>query len=77
MVDPRSLVRMRSPSGLVSIDVTHSLQQPGGGRGEGGQVVAGGVREMIPTIARAAVAVGVDGIFMEARATHIGEPLPS
>ncbi|PKA64282.1 2-dehydro-3-deoxyphosphooctonate aldolase 1 [Apostasia shenzhenica] len=46
-------------------DVTHSLQQPAGKKLEGGGVASGGLREQIPCIARAAIAVGVDGIFME------------
>ena len=46
-------------------DVTHSLQQPAGRAiGEGG-VASGGLRNMIPTVARTCAAVGVDGIFME------------
>jgi 2-dehydro-3-deoxyphosphooctonate aldolase (KDO 8-P synthase) len=46
-------------------DITHSLQQPAGlAIGEGG-VASGGLRNMIPTIARTCAAVGVDGIFME------------
>lgn len=46
-------------------DITHSLQQPAGRAiGEGG-VASGGLRNMIPTIARTCAAVGVDGIFME------------
>jgi 2-dehydro-3-deoxyphosphooctonate aldolase (KDO 8-P synthase) len=42
------------------MDITHSLQQPNSASG-----VTGGVPAMIETIGRAAVAVGVDGIFME------------
>ena len=44
----------------VVFDATHSVQLPGGGKG-----VTGGNREYIPYLARAAVAVGVDGIFIE------------
>ncbi|MEE1220975.1 MAG: 3-deoxy-8-phosphooctulonate synthase, partial [Bacteroidales bacterium] len=44
----------------VIMDVTHSLQQPNQSQG-----VSGGVPEMIETIAKAAIAVGADGIFME------------
>ena len=44
----------------VIMDVTHSLQQPNSGSG-----VTGGRPEMIETIARAAIAVGADGIFIE------------
>ena len=63
--DPRNLVWMRSAGGLVTADITHSLQQPGGRVGADGERSAGGLRELIPTIARTAVAVGVDGLFME------------
>ena len=65
VVDPRNLHWMRSAGGLVSADVTHSLQQPGLRIGEGGERSAGGLRELIPTVARAACAAGVDGLFME------------
>jgi len=65
VVDPRSLVRMRQPGVLVTADVTHSLQTPATGYVEGGGTCAGGSRDLIPTIARTAVAVGVNGIFME------------
>lgn len=44
----------------VVVDVTHSLQQPNNGTG-----VTGGRPEMIGTIAKAAIAVGADGIFLE------------
>ena len=63
--DPRNLVWMRSAGGLVTADITHSLQQPGGRVGADGERSAGGLRELIPTVARTAVAVGVDGLFME------------
>ena len=57
---------MRSTNCPVVFDATHSVQQPGG-QGDS----SGGQREMVPVLARAAVAVGVSGIFME---TH---PNPS
>ena len=60
VVDPRNLVRMRQPGVLVVQDVTHSVQQSDNGNG-----VSGGCREHIPTIARMAAAVGVDGMFFE------------
>ena len=44
----------------MTFDATHSVQQPGG---QGGR--SGGQREFVPTLARAAVAVGVDGLFVE------------
>ena len=60
VVDMRSLAIMRDTHCPVVFDATHSVQQPGGlGNKTGGQ------REHIPVLARAAVAVGVDGIFME------------
>jgi len=60
VADMRSLVIMREMGYPVVFDVTHSLQLPGGlGSSSGGQ------REFIPALARAAVAVGIDGLFME------------
>jgi 2-dehydro-3-deoxyphosphooctonate aldolase (KDO 8-P synthase) len=60
VVDFRSLPIMRSFGYPVVFDITHSLQIPGGmGKSSGGQ------REFSETYARAAAAVGVDGIFME------------
>jgi 3-deoxy-D-manno-octulosonic acid (KDO) 8-phosphate synthase len=54
------------PCWLLQIaDITHSLQQPAGKKLDGGGVASGGLRELIPCIARACVAVGVDGLFME------------
>lgn len=64
IVDPRNLVRLRA-AGLVTADVTHSLQQPGRRVDAGGAISAGGLRHLIPAVARTAVAVGVDGIFLE------------
>ena len=63
--DPRSLVWLRRAGGLVTADVTHSLQQPGGRVDAAGERCAGGLRSLIPTVARTAVAAGVDGLFME------------
>ena len=60
VVDFRGLAIMRSFGCPVIFDGTHSVQQPGGlGRSTGGQ------REFVPALCRAAVAVGVDGIFLE------------
>jgi 2-dehydro-3-deoxyphosphooctonate aldolase (KDO 8-P synthase) len=60
VVDMRSLVQMRETGCPVVFDATHSVQLPGGlGAKSGGQ------REFVPVLARAAVAVGVAGIFME------------
>ena len=59
--DMRSLVVLRESTGCpVVFDATHSVQMPGG---QGDK--SGGQREFIPALARAAVAVGVDGVFME------------
>ena len=58
--DMRSLAIMRETRAPVVFDATHSVQLPGGnGTSSGGQ------REMVPVLARAAIAVGVAGIFME------------
>ena len=58
--DMRSLAIMRETGAPVVFDATHSVQLPGGlGQASGGQ------REMVPVLARAAVAVGVAGLFME------------
>ncbi len=60
VVDFRAFPIMQSFGFPVVFDVTHSLQLPGGlGNASGGQ------REFAPTLARAAVAAGVDGLFME------------
>lgn len=65
IVDPRNLEWMRESGAPVVADITHSLQQPAGQKLEGGGVASGGLRELIPCIARTCVVVGVDGIFME------------
>ena len=58
--DMRGLSSMRSTDCPIVFDATHSVQQPGGqGKSSGGE------REMVPVLARAAVAVGISGIFME------------
>lgn len=59
VVDFRSILLMRELGYPVLYDATHSLQQPSIG------VESGGYREFIPALARAAIAVGVDGIFFE------------
>jgi 2-dehydro-3-deoxyphosphooctonate aldolase (KDO 8-P synthase) len=60
VADMRSLVIMRATGCPVVFDATHSVQLPGG-QGD----ASGGQREYIPVLARAAVAAGVAGIFME------------
>ena len=58
--DMRSLAIMRDTGCPVVFDATHSVQLPGGqGSSSGGQ------REFVPVLARAAVAVGISGLFME------------
>jgi 2-dehydro-3-deoxyphosphooctonate aldolase (KDO 8-P synthase) len=58
--DMRGLASMRSTGCPVVFDATHSVQQPGGNG-----TTSGGQREMVPVLARAAIAVGVSGVFME------------
>ncbi len=60
VVDMRSLEIMRDTGCPVVFDATHSVQQPGG---QG--TTTGGQREFIPLLARAAVAAGISGLFME------------
>ena len=60
VVDFRGVPTMRKNGVPVVVDITHSLQQPNQGSG-----VTGGRPDMIETIARAAIAVGADGLFME------------
>lgn len=60
VVDYRSLPVMRSFGWPVVFDATHSAQLPGGAG-----TASGGMREHIPALTRAAMAVGVDGLFME------------
>lgn len=60
IVDMTSLVKMRKYGYPVVFDATHSVQQPSSQVG-----VTGGNREMVPHLIRAAVAVGIDGLFLE------------
>jgi 2-dehydro-3-deoxyphosphooctonate aldolase (KDO 8-P synthase) len=66
VADMTSLAEMRNSGAPVVFDVTHSVQKPGGLG-----TSSGGARDMVPVLARAGVAVGVAGLFME---TH---PNPS
>ena len=66
VVDMRSLARMRTIGFPVVFDATHSVQLPSAGDRE-----SGGEREFVALLARAAVAAGVDGIFVE---THPDPP---
>ena len=60
ITDMRALAVMRATGCPVIFDATHSVQLPGAGAG-----VSGGQREFVPVLARAAVAAGVAGVFME------------
>ncbi len=64
VADMRSLIWMRETNCPIVFDATHSTQLPGGG-------VSGGMREMVFPLARAAAAVGVNGLFIE---THPNPP---
>lgn len=64
VVDPRNLIWLRSDTNLVSMDITHCLQQPAQQSADG-TVKAGGLREMIPHMGKMARALDVHGIFME------------
>jgi 2-dehydro-3-deoxyphosphooctonate aldolase (KDO 8-P synthase) len=64
VVDMRSLAIMRKFAPVV-FDATHSVQLPSAQTNDGGPAVSGGQPEFIPVLARAAVAAGVDGVFME------------
>ena len=60
VVDMRALDILKSTGCPLVFDATHSVQLPGGADG-----ASGGQREFVPVLARAAVAVGIDGLFME------------
>jgi 2-dehydro-3-deoxyphosphooctonate aldolase (KDO 8-P synthase) len=60
IVDFRGIPLMKQTGFPVVLDVTHSLQQPNQASG-----ISGGLPEMIETLARAGIAAGVDGIFLE------------
>ena len=60
IVDMTSLVEMRRFGCPVIFDATHSVQQPSAQNG-----ITGGNREMVPYLMRAALAVGIDGLFIE------------
>jgi 2-dehydro-3-deoxyphosphooctonate aldolase (KDO 8-P synthase) len=64
VVDMRSLAIMRKFAPVV-FDATHSVQLPSAQADNRGPAVSGGQPEFIPVLARAAVAAGVDGVFME------------
>ena len=60
VVDMRGLAQMRAAGHRIIFDATHSVQRPGALG-----TVSGGDRVMAPVLARAAVAVGIDGLFLE------------
>lgn len=60
VMDPRNLIIMRETGYPTIFDATHSVQQMGGGSGS-----SGGARHYVEALARAAVATGVDGVFVE------------
>lgn len=60
VMDPRNLLIMRETGYPVVLDATHSVQQLGGSAGS-----SGGARHFVEALARTAVAVGVDGVFVE------------
>jgi len=60
VVDMRSLEIMKSTLCPVVFDATHSVQLPGAGQGK-----SSGQREFVPVLSKAAVSIGVDGLFME------------
>jgi 2-dehydro-3-deoxyphosphooctonate aldolase (KDO 8-P synthase) len=64
VVDPRNLIWLKSDTNLVSMDITHCLQQPSQKMADG-TVKSGGLRDMIPYMGKMAISLGVDGIFLE------------
>lgn len=69
VVDPRSLVWLSQVGYPVIFDASHSVQSPGGLNGS-----SGGDRTLIPPLARAAVALGIDGIFIECHENPASAP---
>ena len=64
IVDSRNLIWLKGPTNLVSMDITHCLQQPAQVLPDG-TVQSGGLREFIPHMGKMAIVFGVNGIFME------------
>ncbi len=64
VVDPRNLIYLKGPNNLVSMDITHCLQQPSQLQLDG-TMKSGGLRQFIPYMGKIAVVCGVNGIFME------------
>ena len=64
IVDPRNLIWLKSDTNLVSMDITHCLQQPSQ-KSADGTIKCGGYRDLIPYMGKMAICLGVDGFFME------------
>ncbi len=64
IVDPRNLIWLKNDNNLVTMDITHCLQQPAQVQSDG-TVKSGGIREMIPHMGKMAIVLGVNGIFIE------------
>ena len=64
VVDPRNLIWLQSSTNLVSMDITHCLQQPSQKMNDG-TIKSGGYRDLIPHMGKLAMAFNVDGIFLE------------
>lgn len=72
VVDMRGLVEMAETGYPVIFDATHSVQSPGGGGGK-----SSGKREFVPPLARAAIAVGIAGLFIETHEEPDARHVPS
>ena len=64
IVDTRNLLYLKSDNNLVSMDITHCLQQPSQKQSDG-SIKAGGLREFIPYMGKLALIYDINGIFME------------
>ena len=64
VVDPRNLIWLKSSTNKVSMDITHCLQKPSQKMPDG-TIKSGGYRELIPYMGKVALALEVDGIFLE------------
>jgi 2-dehydro-3-deoxyphosphooctonate aldolase (KDO 8-P synthase) len=65
VVDMLGIPQMKALGAPVTIDATHAVQLPGAQVATGNRISAGGRREGVPVIAKAAVAAGADGVFLE------------
>jgi 2-dehydro-3-deoxyphosphooctonate aldolase (KDO 8-P synthase) len=65
VVDPRNLVWLRSESNLVTMDITHCLQQPSQKSADGKRLECGGYRDLVPYMGRMARSLDVHGLFVE------------